>query len=160
MGLNRLNIKTWSKRSTELLGKGTPSGWRLASTLYSTPSLIHQPSEAFYHGAVHGLLFSDVASEANSAKGRSDLVLSLPGRVLAVIELKYVPETPKADGDPVEMGRLQKAATTEALGQIEKQGYLGSYLAKSKELLPIGLVIYGRDQVRISFGRPIAGLLK
>ncbi|MDR1110901.1 MAG: ATP-binding protein [Deltaproteobacteria bacterium] len=131
------------------------------SLLSSIPSLLHQPSEAFYHGAIHGLLFSmnlDVASESNSAEGRSDLVLSLPGKVYAVIELKYVPRTSKADLDPGEMGRLQLGAVEEALEQIRGRGYIGPFLAKAKEIFPVGLAIYGRDQVKLSFGRPVSGL--
>ncbi|MDR1308895.1 MAG: ATP-binding protein [Deltaproteobacteria bacterium] len=131
------------------------------SLLSSIPSILHQPSEAFYHGAIHGLLFSmnlDVVSEADSATGRSDVVLILPGMVYAVIELKYVPRTARADGDPVEADRLQQAAIKVAFEQIAAKGYHDPYLAKAKEIWPIGLAVYGRDQVKLSFGQPIAGL--
>jgi hypothetical protein len=131
------------------------------SLLASIPYFLHQGSESFYHGAIHGLFFCldfEVRSEALSAKGRSDLALPLPGQVYAVIELKYVGATAKADGDPAEVARLLDKATQGALGQILETGYLDPYLAKAKEIWPIGLAVYGRDQVKVSFGQPVPGL--
>jgi hypothetical protein len=162
-------------KSAFLLKDSTTLENEFKSLLSSIPYNIHISKHNYYQSmlqvALRRLTFK-VHSEVISAEGRSDLEITLSGDTKVIIELKYIPnlnadikddsnkvesdgydsvkvEAVKVDGDWINI-KLDQAVQA-ALNLIEEKKYALQYLGRYK-VLKMGLAIYHRAEVKISFG--------
>jgi hypothetical protein len=78
-------------------------------------------------------------SESQSLRGLSDIEVSLPGEVMAVIELKFV-EALERTAPETRAQALAKAAQA-GQRQIEAKNYAGPLRLTAKEIVLIGLSV-------------------
>ncbi|MDR1111140.1 MAG: ATP-binding protein [Deltaproteobacteria bacterium] len=120
------------------------------SVFAGLPAEHHANNESCYHKVLYGYCHKFgriVIPERKGAIGNSDLVVILPGRLYAVIELKFDAgdETPK-------QVRLVSRLALEALEAIEKKDYWRPFQSEANELVKIGLGVSYRGQCQARIG--------
>jgi hypothetical protein len=108
--------------------------------------------EKYYHSLIQASLTAmgiEILGEISGSIGQSDMGIFLPGKLRAVLELKYA----KAENKHSEDDRTKKLADAlnEALGAIRTKDYSGPFRATAKEIIGLGIGIYGRSDVLAGF---------
>jgi hypothetical protein len=139
----------------------------LINSIYaSIPARHHRPVESYYHSVLFGYLYDMPGTaitlpEQPGSIGTPDLVIIFDDGLHVVVELKYekrmesVPEEKTLSGakrqnkrEPTEaeITELLNKLAKEALNAIGTKRYLRPYLARARQVMTIGLGIYGRGR--------------
>ncbi|MDR1110180.1 MAG: AAA family ATPase [Deltaproteobacteria bacterium] len=136
------------------------------SIFASIPAIRHRTEESYYHSVLHGYLYDMPGavislSEHPGSIGTPDIVVVFDEGLYAVIELKYEKGEdgdPENEGDKVakrrkkpgpseaEIMRTLTKMAQDALTVITDKEYPRPYEHRAKEVIKIGLGIYGRGQ--------------
>jgi hypothetical protein len=124
----------------------------LGDLLSTVTSRQHVPLESFYHAVIQSALTAvglEVKGEPAGAKGQADMSIRLDDGRWAVVEVKYAPWR-EAHSEADKEKELTKALNS-ALKAIKDKDYAGPFRLKSKELIGLGVAVYGRDDLRAGF---------
>ncbi|MDR1111282.1 MAG: PD-(D/E)XK nuclease domain-containing protein [Deltaproteobacteria bacterium] len=127
------------------------------SVFAGLPAEHHSNNESCYRKVLYGYCHKFgriVIPERKGAIGNSDLVVILPGRLYAVIELKF-----DAGDETPNQARLVSRLALEALAAIEKKDYWRPFRSEAKELVKIGLGVSYRGQclALVAGSGPVSG---
>jgi hypothetical protein len=157
---------TKDKLSKVLLNKDVKNLENILESIYSTAIYYKQAlNEQFFQALLHIYLIGakfEVLSEQTNSNGRLDLLIILNSNIYIILEFKYISYYEKYDEEKKAIlmnekcneekkAILMNEKCNEALEQIEHNGYEKPYLIKAKEIIKLGLAIYGKGKVMVKF---------
>jgi hypothetical protein len=125
----------------------------LETSLAKLSSEQHIPMEKFYHSVIQAFINGmgiDARSQVSSSMGKSDLDLVLSDNVYVIIEVKFEKEPLNSSNLTIEdkCGKARNLAQ-KALEQITEKEYSKQYFMEAKEVVELGLGVFGRSKVGV-----------
>ncbi|MDR2197850.1 MAG: AAA family ATPase [Deltaproteobacteria bacterium] len=125
----------------------------LETTLAKSPSEQHVPLEKYYHSVIQVFIDGmgiDTRSQVSSSMGKSELDLVFSDNVYVIIEVKFEKEPKKHSTKTIDDKREKaRSLATKALEQITKKEYSNHYALQAKNIIELGLGIFGRSKVGV-----------
>ncbi|MDR2140470.1 MAG: PD-(D/E)XK nuclease domain-containing protein, partial [Deltaproteobacteria bacterium] len=113
----------------------------------------HISSEKFYNSLIQIYLDGleiDVRSQVASSLGKSDLELLFSNGVYVIIEIKFEREPQDFSKLSIEDKREKaRSLAQKGLKQIATKEYSNQYILDAKEIIEMGLGVYGRSKVGV-----------
>jgi hypothetical protein len=111
----------------------------------------HIPMEKYYHSVIQAFINGmgiDARSQVSSSMGKSDLDLVFSDNVYVIIEVKSEKEPINSSNLTIE-DKCEKARSLaqKAMEQISEKEYSKHYFMEAKEVVELGLGIFGRSKV-------------
>jgi hypothetical protein len=148
LGKNKTSEENNLKKNFLAFNEGNLTN-RISALYSSLPAIHHEPKESFYHSLLHSYCFGlipEIRSEEPASIGTPDILITINDNTYVVIELKYAPDTEQKDVDSLLVELAQ-----EALKAIKEKRYGERYRQAGKNLIEVGLGVWGRGEVKVLF---------